>query len=287
MTELGGAHALADLLFVPAGSHFGDGAPVGGPPLADAADGADPASVYPAVARWITGRRSAAGGPTPFMVGVAGGVAAGKTTTAERLAALLRAGPGHPEVVVVSADGFLYPNAELAARGLTARKGFPESFDTPALVWALATLKAGRPADIPGYSHTTYDVAPGGPVGPADLVVVEGINVLEVPPGAAGAIPSDLIDVAIYLDADEADLRRWFVGRLSELVGQARGDAASFYHQWAAWSDDEVARFAGAVWEGINLPNLREHIAPSRLRADLILQHGADHAIRRVLVRRP
>jgi type I pantothenate kinase len=266
--------ALVELLFVPAGECL---AP-------RPADPDDTAGVYAPLARWIGRRRDA--GAEPLIVGVAGGVAAGKTTLAGRLAELLAAGPSSPRVLVVATDGFLRPNAELSAMGLATRKGFPESYDAAALIEALATLKARRPATIPTYSHLTYDVEPGRPVEPADVIVVEGINVLQLPTGGLPLAPSDLLDVAIYLDAAEADLRRWFEERLVALFDAARGEPSSFYHQWSGWEASEIGRFADAVWQEINLPNLRDHIAPSRLRADVVVTHDGDHRVRTVLTRR-
>jgi type I pantothenate kinase len=287
--------ALVDLLFVPA-TRFA--------PRPDDPD--DTAAVYGPLADWLGERAAAAHGgfegpapqrdeqigtkPTavrgaPFVVGVAGGIAVGKTTIAEHLGDLLRRG-GEQQVAVISADGFLFPNAELAARGLIARKGFPESYDTAALYLALATLKAGRPAPIPRYSHLSYDVVPGTALDPPDVVVVEGINVLQVPADSTAAVPSDLIDVGLYLDAAEPDLRRWYGERLAELFVAARHEPASFYHQWSSWDAPEVTRFADAVWESINVANLRHHIAPSRLRAEVIVEKGADHRVSGVLVRR-
>jgi type I pantothenate kinase len=223
----------------------------------------------------------------PFVVGVAGGIAAGKTTIAELLADLVRRSPRQPQVAVISADGFLHPNAELARRGLSQRKGFPDSYDIPALFDALATLRSGSPALIPGYSHLSYDVAPASLLQPPDVVVIEGIIVLQAPPDGAPTVPSDLIDLGVYVEAGEAELRQWYGERLAELFEAARHEPASFYHQWSRWEADEVARFADAIWQGINRVNLRHHIAPSRLRADVIVEKAADHRVSRVLVRRP
>jgi type I pantothenate kinase len=243
----------------------------------------DPGAVYLSLGRRVAARARAG---TPFVVGVAGGVASGKTRTAELLATLLREGPGVPSVLVVAADGFLHSNAELASRGLAARKGFPESFDTDALVAALAALRSGHPVEIPGYSHLSYDVVPGRVVEVPDVVVIEGINFLQVYPTGAMVLPSDLIDLAIYLHAAEDDMRVWFASRLRELFTEARQEPSSFYHQWSGWSDEELAAFADTVWESINVVNLRQHIAPSRWRADVIIEQDRDHRVRRVWERR-
>jgi type I pantothenate kinase len=243
----------------------------------------DPADTYRRVARRVAARARAG---TPFLLGVAGAVAAGKTTAADRLADLLRDGPGAPSVEVISSDGFLYSNEQLAAAGLTNRKGFPDSFDTPALIDALVSLRAGRPTRIPRYSHLHYDVTPAVVVEAPDVVVLEGINLLQVHPAGAPILVSDLLDLAVYLDATEADLRRWFSDRLAALFREAAGDPSSYYHQWSGWSAAQIAGLADAAWEGVNAQNLRHYIAPSRWRADIIIEQDGEHGVRGVLERR-
>jgi type I pantothenate kinase len=224
-----------------------------------------------AVAALIERRRPS---PTPVLVGIAGAVAAGKTRLAEDVAAEL---PG-TRVEVVPTDGFLFPNAVLAARGLVARKGFPESYDRDALRAFLAAAGAGRlPRRVPHYSHLVYDIDGEREVGAADVVVVEGVNILSA--------AADLLDLRVYLEAAEADLAAWFRQRFLALRTEGRDDPTSFYRSFAEMGDAEVAAFADTVWREVNLVNLRDHIAPSRRLADVVITKGRDHTVTGIAVR--
>lgn len=212
-------------------------------------------------------------GPSPHVVGVAGPVAVGKTTVAEGFAGAMRS--RGREAQVLGTDAFLFPNDVLAERGLTMRKGFPESFDAEALERGLSRIKAGeRRVEVPVYSHLTYDIDPEARavLEDPDLVVVEGVNVLEEP--AVG-----FLDVGIYVDAPEETVRGWFVERLLGLVDAARDDPSSFYHGFASAPPEEVRSFAEGAWDAINAVNLREHILPSRERAQVVVEKGPDHEI--------
>ncbi len=217
----------------------------------------------------------------PTLVGLTGGVASGKSTTAEALITVLADRHGR-STQVLSTDGFLWPNAELERRGLIPRKGFPESFDYDGLLAAVAALRAGsRSVAVPVYDHVTYDVldGPSEEVGSADLVLVEGLNVLQAHPGGSGDEVADLLDLGVYVDAAEVDLRRWYGQRVARLRAEAPGDGSSFYDAFSAMGDDEFASFADLVWQGVNHPNLVEHIEPSRARADVVVHLGPDHHV--------
>jgi type I pantothenate kinase len=204
----------------------------------------------------------------------------GKSTFASAIATSL-SGDGLV-VEIVSTDGFLFPNATLAARGLVMHKGFPESYDVVALTAALDALRAGAAeVPVPVYSHETYDIVPGASraVGRSDVVLLEGLNAL----GAA----RDRLDVAVYLDADEQDVEDWFVARFVTLVAEAEGDPGSFYASMVDMPPAELDALARSTWRAINLVNLREHIAPTRALADLVVVKGADHQVRDVQVRGP
>ena len=224
----------------------------------------------------------------PFIIGIAGSVAVGKSTIARVLQALLARWPDHPRVDLVTTDGFLLPNSVLDARGLGARKGFPESYDVRALLRFLAELKAGEPrVCAPVYSHRVYDVVDGEEivVTSPDIVIVEGLNVLQVPPSRAGReerFVSDFFDFSIYVDADEDDIRRWYTERFMTLRETAFLDDQSFFHHFSRLDESEAAAVADAVWREINAVNLRENVAPTRSRAHLVLEKGPDHAVRRV-----
>lgn len=229
----------------------------------------------------------------PYIIGIAGSVAVGKSTTARILQALLARWPDHPKVDLITTDGFLYPNAELEARGLMARKGFPESYDLRRLVHFLADIKAGRPrVAAPIYSHQVYDIVPGRQhiVRQPDIVIVEGLNVLQTRDGRPGrslrVFVSDFFDFAIYVHAQEADIEAWYVDRFLTLRRAAEQDPEAYFRRFLHHSEDEAVKLARAIWREINGRNLRENIAPTRDRAHLILEKGADHGVQSVWLRR-
>ncbi len=227
----------------------------------------------------------------PFIIGLAGSVAVGKSTTARILQALLTRWPGHPTVDLVTTDGFLFPNAVLTSRGIMHRKGFPDSYDRAKLVRFLADLKAGADTvDAPVYSHQRYDIVPGAShtVRHPDIVIVEGLNVLQAPPERAETqmFASDFFDFTIYVDADEDDIQRWYVERFLRLRDTVFQDPQSYFHRYAALDEGQARTTAASIWNEINGVNLRENIAPTRLRAHLILRKGGNHAIEQVQLRR-
>jgi type I pantothenate kinase len=229
----------------------------------------------------------------PFVIGVAGSVAVGKSTASRLLKALLSRWPSHPQVDLVTTDGFLLPLATLESRGLTHRKGFPESYDVRRLVHFMAELKSGAPeVQAPVYSHLHYDIVPGDyqVVRRPDIVIVEGLNVLQAGSGRAGRpLPlfvSDFFDFSIYVDAAEHDIEQWYIERFQALRETVFQNASSYFHRYAALSAEESAETARRLWSSINLVNLRENILPTRERAHLILEKGRDHAVRRVRLRK-
>lgn len=232
-------------------------------------------------------------GKAPYIIGVAGSVAVGKSTTARVLEALLARWPNTPKVSLVTTDGFLLPNAELNRLGFMERKGFPESYDTAALLRFLARVKAGeRHVAAPLYSHLVYDVLPGEQtvIDRPDILIVEGLNVLQPPrlPRDARPVPfvSDYFDFSVYIDADEDLLRKWYVDRFMALRQTAFRKPESFFRRYAETPEDEALKIANGLWDRINLPNLRENIFPTRPRADLILRKGESHMIEEVALRK-
>jgi len=228
-------------------------------------------------------------GTTPFVIAVAGSVAVGKSTVARLLRELMSRWSDTPRVELVTTDGFLHPNAELERRGLMARKGFPESYDRRALVRFLTDVKSGvEDVRAPVYSHVKYDIVPdaGILVRRPDVVIVEGLNVLQPPPSPNDVAVSDLFDFSIYVDADPAHIAQWYVDRFLALRQGAFSDPNSFFRVFAELSDEEAVSTALGYWNDINLPNLVENVLPTKHRATLVLQKGANHDVERVLLRK-
>ena len=230
----------------------------------------------------------------PYIIGIAGSVAAGKSTTARVLQKLLSLTPEKLNVALVTTDGFLYSNAELEERGISNRKGFPESYDAKSLIAFLSAAKSGRQKlTAPVYSHLYYDVMPNEiqEIEHPDILIVEGINVLQVPRSSEGrrkkrVFVSDFFDFSIYVDASHKDLRQWFLERFFTLQKTAFLDPESYFHQYVNLSEKESLDFATQVWDDINLPNLEQNILPTRFRADLILEKGECHFVRGVRIRK-
>lgn len=230
---------------------------------------------------------------TPFVIGVAGSVAVGKSTTSRLLQELLRRAPGHPQVDLITTDGFLHPNAELERRGLLERKGFPESYNRRALLQFVMDVKSGVPeVRAPVYSHMSYDIVPDEAVvvRSPDILIIEGLNVLQPArleaDGTAGVAVSDFFDFSVFVDADEAVIKAWFLERFMALRDTAFRDERSFFKNFTTMSDDEALAFGSQVWSEINGPNLRENILPTRDRATAILRKGPDHTIKTIAIRK-
>jgi type I pantothenate kinase len=229
----------------------------------------------------------------PYIVGVAGSVAVGKSTTARVLQALLARWSPRPKVDLITTDGFLCPNAVLERQGIMQKKGFPESYDLPTLLSFLSDIKAGRRrVRAPVYSHLTYDIVPNKwvEIDQPDILIVEGVNVLQTGKlprdGKAVPVVSDFFDFSVYIDADEAALRQWYIKRFLALRDTAFTNPKSYFNRYALLSDDEATATAIAIWERTNLANLEDNILPTRPRATLILKKGADHTVESVALRR-
>jgi type I pantothenate kinase len=230
---------------------------------------------------------------TPFVIGVAGSVASGKSTVARLLQALLSRWPEHPRVERVTTDGFLLPTKELQARGLMSRKGFPESYDRRALTRFVADIKAGKDeVTAPVYSHLIYDIVPGEKlvVRRPDILIVEGLNVLQPAlPGKDGRTRvglADYFDFSVYIDANPDDIERWYLNRFLKLRATAFQNPDSYFRKWTQVSEEEALEYARTQWRTINRPNLIENIAPTRGRATLVVRKGPDHKVQRVRLRK-
>ncbi|NOT72663.1 MAG: type I pantothenate kinase [Hyphomicrobium sp.] len=229
----------------------------------------------------------------PFIIGVAGSVAVGKSTTARVLKALLARWPDHPRVDLLTTDGFLFPNAELEKRGLMGRKGFPESFDAERLLQFLGDIKSGvARVTAPVYSHVQYDILPGqnATIEQPDILIIEGLNILQAAemPAGGGAIPfvSDFIDFSIYIDAAPEIIERWYLERFMRLRSTAFRDPGAYFHKYATVSADEAKQMALTLWRTVNFKNLEENILPTRRRAQLILQKAKNHKVQSVALRK-
>ena len=228
-------------------------------------------------------------GVTPFIIGVAGSVAVGKSTISRVLRELLSHWPGTPRVDLITTDGFLYPNAELQRRGLMERKGFPESYDRRALLDFVSAIKSGEPrVTAPLYSHLVYDIVAGAEVvvQRPDVLIVEGLNVLQPAPQGHALAVSDLFDFTVYVDAAPHDVEEWYIQRFLRLRASSFANPDSYFHRYASLSDEEAVATARDIWVRINGRNLAENVLPTRDRATLVLRKGANHVVDRVLVRK-
>ena len=228
----------------------------------------------------------------PYLIGLAGSVAVGKSTSARILQTLLSRWPNSPRVDLITTDGFLHPNAVLKERGLMGRKGFPESYDQRALLECVSRLKSGEQnIEIPVYSHLTYDVLPDRRrlIEAPDVIIIEGLNVLQTgaaTPDSPRVFVSDYFDFAIYIDADPAVVRTWYIERFLTLRESAFADPRSYFSRYASLSDEEAVETASGIWDAINGPNLVDNIGPTRDRADLVLHKGLNHMVEEIRLRR-
>jgi type I pantothenate kinase len=224
--------------------------------------------------------------PVPFIIGVAGSVAVGKSTTARVLKALLARWEHHPRVDLVTTDGFLYPNGELGRRNIMHRKGFPESYDRRALMRFVTAVKSGAEAvSAPVYSHLLYDIVPGEHqiIRQPDILILEGLNVLQTGPAL---MVSDLFDFSLYVDARIEDIEKWYISRFLSMRAGAFADPASHFHHYSTLTDDQAIFAARDIWHSINRPNLIDNILPTRPRATLVLRKDSDHSINRLRLRK-
>lgn len=229
----------------------------------------------------------------PYLIGLAGSVAVGKSTTARIMQALLARWPNHPKVELVATDGFLHPRRVLEERGLMQHKGFPKSYDLRALITFLSEVKAGqREVAVPVYSHLTYDIVPGEfqIIDQPDVLIVEGLNILHGGDRSAQSsqhvFASDFFDFTVYVDADLRHIRQWYIDRFFVLRKTAFQEPSAYFHRYAGLTDDEAEAVAAQIWHTINEPNLLENILPTRERAHLILEKGPDHSVEHVRLRK-
>ncbi|MGI9642278.1 MAG: type I pantothenate kinase, partial [Acidimicrobiia bacterium] len=225
----------------------------------------------------------------PYIIGIGGSVAVGKSTTARVLQALLSHWPTHPSVDLITTDGFLLPNAELARRGLMSRKGFPESYDTAALIDVLREMKSGTPTvSAPVYSHLSYDILPDEQIvlRQPDVLIVEGLNVLQGNGSSQNQFVSDFFDFSVYVDADESEIKSWYIERFLTLRESVFQNPESYFRNYADLDREEAIGVAAAIWDEINAPNLAENIAPTKNRARCILTKGVNHQVERIQIQK-
>lgn len=227
--------------------------------------------------------------PVPYIIGIGGSVAVGKSTTARVLQSLLQSWDDHPDVGLLTTDGYLHPNAELERRGLMERKGFPESYDTAALIDALQAVKSGEASvSTPVYSHLEYDIVPGakGEICQPDVLIVEGLNVLQGNPTSSNLFVSDFFDFSIYVDAAEELIKQWYIDRFLGFRESVFSNPLSYFRNYAELDTAEATNVASGIWDSINAPNLRSNIAPTMQRAQCILTKGNSHQVTRISIQK-